>query len=120
MYAIRSYYAREISNFHLRRRDNRSQVDAVKRSMAVIEFNLDGTILDANDLFLATMGYRAEEIRGKHHRIFVDPAEASSPDYAAFWARLTAGSSEKGQVKRLDKAGKVRWLEATYETLIDP
>lgn len=112
--------AREISNFHLRRRDNRSQVDAVKRSMAVIEFNLDGTILDANDLFLAAMGYRVEEIRGKHHRIFVDPAEASSPDYAAFWARLTAGSSEKGQVKRLDKAGKVRWLEATYETLIDP
>jgi methyl-accepting chemotaxis protein len=112
--------AREISNFHLRRRDNRSQVDAVKRSMAVIEFDLEGTILDANDRFLQTMGYRIEEIRGKHHRIFVDPAEVVLPAYATFWTRLATGSSEKGQVKRIDKSGKVHWLEATYETLLDP
>ena len=112
--------AREISAHHFRRRDNRSQVDAIKRSMAVVEFDLKGVVTDANSLFLETMGYSLDEIKGQHHRKFMDPGEAASADYAAFWQRLAVGSSEKGQVKRIDKSGKTRWLEATYETVKDP
>ncbi|MBR9766080.1 MAG: PAS domain S-box protein, partial [Rhodobacteraceae bacterium] len=112
--------AREISRNHFRRRDNRSQVDAVKRSMAVAEYGLDGSLLDANELFLKPMGYRLEEVTGKHHRLFVDPEEAGSAAYEAFWQRLRKGASESGQVRRRARNGDYRWLEATYETLIDP
>ena len=110
----------EISNFHLRRRDNRSQVDAVHRSLAVVEFELDGTIVHANDLFLDTMSYTLEEIRGKHHRIFVPETESDDQEYKDFWDRLAKGSSEQGQVMRVDKHGCKHWLQATYETLVDP
>ncbi|MCA1334330.1 methyl-accepting chemotaxis protein [Pseudooceanicola marinus] len=112
--------ARKISAHHFRRRDNRSQVDAVKRSMAVVEYDLDGTILDANEIFLKPMGYDLGDVKGKHHRIFMAPEEAGGADYKAFWERLRQGSSEKGQVQRRDRMGRIRWLEATYETLIDP
>ncbi|PJE25906.1 methyl-accepting chemotaxis sensory transducer with Pas/Pac sensor [Pseudooceanicola antarcticus] len=112
--------AREISRNHFRRRDNRSQVDAVKRSMAVAEYELDGRLIDANELFLKPMGYKLEDVKGKHHRTFMDPEEAAAPAYADFWSRLRQGSSESGQVRRRDRNGAYRWLEATYETLIDP
>ncbi|WP_010138622.1 methyl-accepting chemotaxis protein [Oceanicola sp. S124] len=112
--------AREISRMHFRRRDNRSQVDAVKRSMAVAEYDLDGRLLEANELFLKPMGYKLDEVKGKHHRMFLDPEDAAGSDYAAFWERLRKGSSENGQVRRRDRNGACRWLEATYETLIDP
>ncbi|RII37916.1 PAS domain S-box protein [Pseudooceanicola sediminis] len=112
--------AREISHTHFRRRDNRSQVDAIRRTMAVVEFDLQGNITDANDLFLKTMGYRLDELQGKHHRMLVPPEDASSAEYKGFWDRMAKGASEKGEVRRLDKRGKSRWLEATYETLLDP
>ncbi|MCR8827499.1 methyl-accepting chemotaxis protein [Pseudosulfitobacter koreensis] len=112
--------AREITAAHLRRRDNRSQVDAVNRSMAVIEFDLSGNILSANDLFLKTMGYAQDDIIGKNHRIFMPREEAESQDYKDFWDGLSQIASKTGQVKRIGKDGKIRWLQATYETLIDP
>lgn len=112
--------AREISDMHLRRRDNRSQEDAIKRSMAVIEFDLKGNILNANDHFLNATGYTADDIAGKHHRIFMPQGEADTQEYRDFWARLALGASEKGQVKRLSKTGEIIWLESTYETLTDP
>ncbi|WP_088631827.1 PAS domain-containing methyl-accepting chemotaxis protein [Phaeobacter sp. 22II1-1F12B] len=111
---------REISAVHMRRRDNRSQTDAIKRSMAVIEFDLNGNILDANELFLDATGYSLEEIKGKHHRIFMPGNEASKPEYTAFWDRLKSGASESGDVMRVAKGGREIWLNATYETLIDP
>ncbi|UOA26435.1 methyl-accepting chemotaxis protein [Pseudosulfitobacter sp. DSM 107133] len=111
---------REITAMHMRRRDNRSQVDALKRSMAVIEFDLSGNILTANKLFRDTMGYSADELVGKHHRIFMPPDEVGTKAYEAFWKRLEKGTSESGQVKRIGKNGKVCWLQATYETLLDP
>src|SRR5262249_45835407 len=73
-----------------------AEVDAVSRAQAVIEFNIDGTILTANDNFLRTMGYALPEIRGKHHRMFVDPATRESADYREFWARLNRGQAEGG------------------------
>ncbi|WP_330647258.1 PAS domain-containing methyl-accepting chemotaxis protein (plasmid) [Thioclava litoralis] len=112
--------AREITYMHMRRRDNRSQVDALKRSMAVIEFDLKGNVLDANDHFLKATGYTIEEIRGKNHRIFMPKDALDTPEYAQFWQRLAKGSSESGQVKRVRKDGEFCWLQATYETLIDP
>ncbi|MGB0660311.1 MAG: methyl-accepting chemotaxis protein [Mangrovicoccus sp.] len=111
--------AKEISEYHLRRRDNRGKADAILRSMAFIEFDLNGIILDANDLFLGATGYTLDEIKGQHHRIFMPDGEADSQDYADFWQRLGAGASEQGQVKRVGKAGNTLWLEATYETLKD-
>ena len=111
--------ARDITAFHLRRRDNRGHADAVKSSMATIEFDLTGKILDANPLFLATTGYLREEVVGKHHRIFMPAGEADTPGYAAFWQRLATGASEYGEVMRVAKSGEPVWLRATYETLRD-
>lgn len=112
--------AREISRMHLRRRDNRSKEDAIRRSMAFIEFDLQGNILYANDLFLEATGYTMAEIKGKHHSIFMPKDEVDTATYRTFWDRLRSGASEKGQVKRIAKNGDIIWLEATYETLIDP
>ncbi len=111
--------ARDITEFHLRRRDNRGYTDALKSSMATIEFDLAGKILDANPLFLAATGYLREEVVGKHHRIFMPAGEADTPDYAAFWQRLASGVSENGEVMRVAKSGEPVWLRATYETLRD-
>ncbi|KAB6715777.1 MULTISPECIES: PAS domain-containing methyl-accepting chemotaxis protein [Roseobacteraceae] len=112
--------AREISEMHLRRRDNRSKEDAIKRSMAVIEFDLQGNILIANDHFLSATGYSMEELKGQHHSIFMPKDEVNTQAYRDFWTRLGQGASEKGPVKRIAKDGSVVWLESTYETLIDP
>jgi len=111
--------ARDITENHIRRRDNRGQVDAIHRSMAVVEFDLDGTVTDANERFCTTLGYTREELIGKPHGIFVPESEKKSPEYTQFWARLEKGSSESGLVRRVAKGGDDLWLEATYETLKD-
>jgi methyl-accepting chemotaxis protein len=87
--------------------------------MAVIEFNLNGEVLEANENFLATMGYRAEEIRGKHHRMFCEPAEVNSDGYRRFWQRLNQGEYIHEVFKRVAKNGRVVWLRATYNPLYD-
>ncbi|SFG81636.1 methyl-accepting chemotaxis sensory transducer with Pas/Pac sensor [Palleronia marisminoris] len=112
--------AHDITEMHLRRRDNRSQVDAIRRSMGVIEFDLQGNILDANDHFLEAVGYSIDEVRGHHHRIFVRPKEAATSEYKEFWNKLSQGSSSTGRVERIGKNGEPIWLRATYETLSDP
>ncbi|MFC5342709.1 methyl-accepting chemotaxis protein [Brevundimonas staleyi] len=90
---------------------------AIGRSQAVIEFDLDGTILDANENFLEAMGYRMEEIRGTHHRNFMDPAEAASPDYARFWADLNKGQFAAGKFRRMARGGREIWLQASYNPI---
>ncbi|MBU1346655.1 MAG: PAS domain S-box protein [Alphaproteobacteria bacterium] len=91
---------------------------AIGRSQAVIEFDLDGTILDANDNFLQAMGYRMDEIRGTHHRNFMDPAEAALPAYAQFWADLNRGQFAAGKFRRLAKGGREIWLQASYNPIV--
>mgnify|MGYP003418064984 FL=1 len=91
---------------------------ALNRSMALIEFSPDGTILQANQNFAQTMGYTLEEIRGKHHRIFCEPAFASSREYAEFWRRLAAGEFLSDRFQRLDKQGREIWLEASYNPVL--
>ena len=97
----------------------RAQIEAIGKSQAVIAFGLDGTILEANANFLDSVGYTIDEIRGRHHRMFVDPAYAASPDYAAFWAGLARGEFQAGEYKRFGKGDRPLWLQATYNPIRD-
>jgi PAS domain S-box-containing protein len=99
--------------------DYAAQIAAIGRAQAVIEFTPDGTILKANDNFLALMGYREEEIRGQHHRIFVEEATARSADYASFWAGLASGKPVTAQGRRIAKGGRVVWIEGSYNPILD-
>lgn len=97
----------------------RGIVDAVDRSQAVAEFDLDGVLLAANENFLALTGYSAAEVVGQHHRTFCEPELASSFGYTAFWERLRAGQHESGEHKRLGKGGAEVWMHATYNPVLD-
>jgi methyl-accepting chemotaxis protein len=99
--------------------DLRGQVAAINRSQAVIEFELDGTVITANDNFLKALGYRLEEIQGKHHSMFVDAAERTTLEYRQFWADLGKGNVRAAEYKRIGKAGKEVWIQATYNPIFD-
>ncbi|MHB2165586.1 methyl-accepting chemotaxis protein [Alsobacter sp. R-9] len=92
---------------------------AISRSQAVAIFNLDGTIVEANDNFLRTMGYGLDEVRGRHHSMFVPAPERNSPDYQSFWAHLRAGEYDARQYCRLAKGGREVWMQATYNPILD-
>jgi len=94
-------------------------VTALSRAAAVIEFTPDGEILNANENFLAAMGYGLDEIKGKHHRMFVDPAYGQSPAYAEFWHKLKAGEVAADEYKRFAKGGREVYLLATYNPIFD-
>ncbi|MBR0967532.1 PAS domain-containing methyl-accepting chemotaxis protein [Bradyrhizobium diazoefficiens] len=96
-----------------------AQVRALSKSQAVIEFELDGTIITANRNFLEAMGYRLDEIRGKHHSIFVMPEERGSAAYRAFWDRLARGEYQSAEYKRLGKGGREIWIQASYNPILD-
>ncbi|SCZ46002.1 methyl-accepting chemotaxis sensory transducer with Pas/Pac sensor [Pseudomonas oryzihabitans] len=100
-------------------REHESLLKALRRSTAVIEFNLQGEVLDANERFLQAMGYSLAQIKGKHHRLFCEPAEANSEAYEQFWARLRRGEFVVDRFKRLDAHGRDVWLEASYNPVID-
>ncbi len=100
-------------------REHESLIKALMRSTAVIEFNLQGEVLTANDRFLQTMGYRLEQVVGKHHRQFCEPEEYNSPGYQAFWDKLRRGEFVAERFKRVDAHGRVVWLEASYNPIID-
>lgn len=103
----------------LREAETQGQIDAINRSQAVIEFELDGTIISANDNFLSALGYELDEIRGKHHRMFVDPAEAATSGYASMWDELRRGKFQSGEFKRIGKNGEPVWIQATYNPIFD-
>lgn len=92
-------------------------IEALDRSQAIIEFNPDGSILNANENFLNTMGYRLDDIKGKHHRIFCD--EKFYRDYPDFWQQLAKGQFNSGRFERRDKQGRTVWLEATYNPVFN-
>jgi len=100
-------------------REHESLIKALMRSTAVIEFNLDGEVLTANERFLHTMGYSLEQLRGKHHRIFCEPSEANAAGYQAFWEKLRRGEFVADRFKRLDAHGRTIWLEASYNPIFD-
>lgn len=112
-------FASDITADMLKSVDHKGQIDAISKSQAVISFDLNGNILEANDLFLETVGYPLDEIIGKHHRMFVEPSEAESDDYKVFWDNLKAGKFFKGRFKRLGKNRNEIWLQATYNPIFD-
>jgi methyl-accepting chemotaxis protein len=99
-------------------RDSANILAALDRSLAVIEFDLDGNILTANENFCRALGYELSEIKGKHHRMFVDPVEVAQPDYAAFWAKLKRGEYDSRQYRRIAKGGRDVWIEASYNPVL--
>ncbi len=100
--------------------ESTSFMEALLRSTAVIEFDLKGTVLSANDQFLRAMGYTLSQVKGQHHRLFCTSEETSSPKYAEFWATLNRGEFVAGRFKRIDSHGHAVWLEATYNPVYDP
>lgn len=97
----------------------RAAYAALDRAQAIIEFGLDGIIIRANDNFLALTGYRADEIVGRHHAMFVDKEHAASSDYARFWEDLATGKIERAEYKRLGKGGRELWINASYNPVVD-
>jgi methyl-accepting chemotaxis protein len=103
----------------LRAQAESSVMQAIDRSMAIIEFDLSGTVVRANENFLKVMGYRREEVLGQHHRLFCNPREVQDEAYRGFWAALNRGQYMSGQFQRVDKRGATVWLQATYNPLYD-
>ncbi len=112
-------FATDITEQTQRSADLAAQIEAISRVQAVIAFNLDGTIIEANENFLTTVGYRLDEIVGQHHSMFCDPDYARSSEYAQFWERLRAGQFEAAEFQRFGKNGKEVWIQASYNPVLD-
>jgi methyl-accepting chemotaxis protein len=112
-------YATDVTQRKLQNADFAGQIAAIGKAQAVIEFAMDGTILQANDNFLNAMGYQADEVKGKHHRMFVESEYARSDAYRQFWQRLNEGSYEAAEYKRIGKNGREVWIQASYNPIID-
>ncbi|WP_439573636.1 methyl-accepting chemotaxis protein [Phreatobacter sp.] len=112
-------FATDITAEKLKAADVSGQIAAIHKSQAVIAFDLSGTILTANDNFLATLGYRLDEIAGRHHSMFVDPAERDTQAYTAFWEALARGEFQTAQYRRISKDGRRVWIQASYNPILD-
>lgn len=112
-------YASDITEQKRKFAAYQGRLDAINRSQAVIEFNLEGIIQHANDNFLSALGYQLSEIQGKHHRMFVSPTESASNEYAHFWKQLAKGNFQSGEYKRIAKDGSEVWIQATYNPIFD-
>ncbi|NWA65512.1 PAS domain-containing protein [Pseudomonas reactans] len=114
-----SIYSSDLTRTIEASREHENLITALVRSTAVIEFDLGGHVLTANDRFLGGMGYSLAQIQGKHHRMFCEPEEYNSTEYQDFWKRLNAGEFVAARFKRVDSHGRVVWLEATYNPVMD-
>jgi methyl-accepting chemotaxis protein len=112
-------FATDVTATKIKNADYEGQLEAINKSQAVIEFDLDGNVLTANENFLAVLGYRLDEIKGRHHGTFVEPAYRSSPDYKQFWADLAAGRFQADRFKRIGKGGREVWIQASYNPIFD-
>ena len=112
-------FATDITAENIRSMEDAGKIAAISRAQAVIEFNMDGTIIAANENFLRAMGYTLDEIQGKHHSMFVEPEDRGSATYREFWARLNRGEFQAAEYKRLGKGGKEIWILATYNPILD-
>jgi methyl-accepting chemotaxis protein len=112
-------FATDITAQKIRSMEDAGKIAAILRAQAVVEFNLDTTIVTANDIFLKSLGYTLAEIQGKHHSMFVEPAMRDSAGYREFWASLNRGEYQAAEYKRLGKAGKEVWILATYNPILD-
>jgi methyl-accepting chemotaxis protein len=112
-------FASDVTAEKLRAADFAGQIEAIGKSQAVIEFNMDGVVLNANENFLATLGYSLSDIQGKHHSMFMPAEERDSPAYREFWATLNRGEFQSGEYKRIGRGGKEAWIQASYNPIRD-
>jgi methyl-accepting chemotaxis protein len=112
-------YTVDITERMLAQADGAGQLAAISKAQCVAEFELDGTIRTANDNFLRTFGYSLDELQGKHHSLFVDPAERDSADSRAFWAKLARGEYDTAQYRRYGRGGRLIWIQASYNPILD-
>jgi methyl-accepting chemotaxis protein len=112
-------FASNVTTAKLQTAEFQGKVLAIDRAQAVIEFELDGTVITANENFLDIFGYSLDEVVGKHHRIFCDAGYVESPEYAAFWQKLGRGEYEADEFKRISKNGAEIWLQASYNPIFD-
>jgi methyl-accepting chemotaxis protein len=112
-------FATDVTADKLQNAEYEGKIKAIDRVQAVIEFELDGTVITANENFLRIFGYELNEIAGKHHRMFCEPGYAESHAYAEFWQRLGRGEYDAGEFKRLRKDGTEVWLQASYNPIYD-
>jgi methyl-accepting chemotaxis protein len=113
-------FATDITQVKLENANFQGQIEAISKSQAVIEFDLDGTILWANDNFLATMGYELAEVQGRHHSIFLEKSASESGEYKQFWENLRRGTFQTAEFKRIGKGGRSVWIQASYNPILDP
>jgi len=109
----------DITDAEIERQNMRGVMDALNKSQAVIEFDLKGNILHANENFCAALGYSLDEIKGQHHSLFIDPNYRITSDYRMFWEKLGRGEYDAGQYKRIAKGGKEIWIQASYNPISD-
>jgi methyl-accepting chemotaxis protein len=112
-------FASDITEQKLRAADFSGQIEAIGKSQAVIEFNMDGIVLNANQNFLDVLGYSLAEIRGRHHSMFVAPNERDGAEYRDFWATLNRGSYQSAEFRRIGRGGKEVWIQASYNPIFD-
>jgi methyl-accepting chemotaxis protein len=112
-------FATDVTEQKLHSAEWAGQISAIGKSQAVIEFNMDGSIVTANENFLRAVGYDLREIQGRHHSMFVEPGERNSEAYREFWARLNRGEYQAAEYKRLAKGGKEIWIQASYNPILD-
>jgi methyl-accepting chemotaxis protein len=112
-------FATDVTQQKLKNADLEGQITAIGKSQAVIEFNMDGTIVQANANFLKTLGYELAEVQGRHHRLFVEQVERDGAGYAQFWAALNRGEYQSGEFKRIGNGGREVWIQASYNPILD-
>jgi len=111
--------ARRFGKMEAKALDDAGRIAAINKAQAIIEFNLDGTIITANENFLNAVGYRLDEIQGQHHGMFAEPGYRNSPEYKEFWAKLNRGEYDAGKYMRIGKGGKEIWIQASYNPILD-
>ena len=112
-------FATDITDRKLQMADYEGQINAISTFKAVIQFKMDGTIITANDKFLAAVGYSLTEIKDRNDSMFVDPKERDSIAYRQFWETLNRGQYQSGEFRRVGKGGKELWIQATYTPIAD-
>jgi methyl-accepting chemotaxis protein len=112
-------FATDVTTTKLKTAEYEGMVRAIERAQAVIEFELDGTVIRANDNFLRIFGYQLDEVVGKHHRMFCHPGYAESPEYTQFWQKLGRGEYDADEFMRISKDGAEIWLQASYNPIFD-
>ncbi len=112
-------YATDVTQQKLANAEYQGQLAAIRKSQAVIEFQMDGIVLDANENFLRVVGYSLDEIKGRHHSMFVDETLRLSGEYREFWLKLNQGEFQAAEYKRIGKGGKEVWIQASYNPILD-